>query len=236
MINESERLEKIATVSTYNKGTGITAQQYCCQIFTRYIKHGSILELGPAEGVMTDMLYPLYPANYTVVDGSSTFINQIKSRYPDISAIESIFENFSPSQLFDNILLGHVLEHVVDPVAILTLCKKWLRDDGVILTAVPNKNSIHRQAAVEMGLLSKVDDFSKKDNRYGHRRIFGWYDLLEVFSQAGLNILAKGGYWLKPLSDSQIESSWTDSMIEAFLKLGERYPDISGEIYVVASK
>ena len=44
-----------------------------------------------------------------------------------------------------------------------------------------------------------------------------------------------GGYWMKPLSNRQLEAHWTPAMIEAFMQLGERYPDIAGEIYVLAS-
>ena len=39
---------------------------------------------------------------------------------------------------------------------------------------------------------------------------------------------------MKPLSNAQIESQWTPQMLEAFFQLGERYPDIAAEIYVVA--
>jgi len=48
---------------------------------------------------------------------------------------------------------GHVLEHVDDPVAVLRLVKSWLKPGGRVLAAVPNARSIHRQAAVIMGLL-----------------------------------------------------------------------------------
>ena len=56
-----------------------------------------------------------------------------------------------------------------------------------------------------------------------------------AFMSAGLRIDVFGGYWLKPLSNSQIESQWTQAMLDAFMQLGERYPDIAGEIYVLAS-
>jgi SAM-dependent methyltransferase len=241
LINEKEQLEKISANSIYCKGISTASIQYSCQIFMRYLRPGSILELGPAEGVMTDILYPLFSENYTVVDGSSIFIDLIKNRYPNIYAAETLFEEFEPKSWsfppsFDNIILGHVLEHVVDPVEILKLCKNWLKENGLILSCVPNKNSIHRQAAVEMGLLSKLDDFSEKDKLHGHRRVFGLDSFIEVFEQTGFSICAKGGYYLKPLSDAQIESQWSNSMIDAFLKLGERYPDIAGEIYIVAKK
>ncbi|WP_281051516.1 hypothetical protein [Thauera sp. GDN1] len=54
------------------------------------------------------------------------------------------------------------------------------------------------------------------------------------FLKAGLSIEVSGGYWLKPVSNGQIERDWTPEMLDAFMVLGERYPDIAGEIYVVA--
>ena len=56
-----------------------------------------------------------------------------------------------------------------------------------------------------------------------------------AFLQAGLEIKYFGGYWMKPVSNRQIEETWTPEMLEAFMQLGERYPDIAGEIYIVAS-
>jgi 2-polyprenyl-3-methyl-5-hydroxy-6-metoxy-1,4-benzoquinol methylase len=234
-ISEKERLEEISRKSIYAHGVSAFTIPYCCHIFRRSLIKGNILELGPAEGLMTDILYPLYPDGYTVVDGSNIFINQLKQRYPAINASVSLFEKYNPVIQFDNIILGHVLEHVVDPIAILTLCKSWLKYNGLIFAAVPNRNSIHRQAAVKMGLLSGLEDFSEKDKRHGHRRVFGRHSLVECFNTANLSVVESGGYWLKPLSDIQIENNWTRQMIDAFLYLGELYPDIAGEIYIIAA-
>ena len=55
------------------------------------------------------------------------------------------------------------------------------------------------------------------------------------FTAAGLKVEHSGGYWIKPLSNAQTDEWFTDEMIDAFLALGERYPDIAAEIYVVAS-
>jgi len=49
-----------------------------------------------------------------------------------------------------------------------------------------------------------------------------------------MTVEAFGGYWMEPVSLRQIEESWTPAMLEAFMTLGEWYPDIAGEIYVVA--
>ena len=52
---------------------------------------------------------------------------------------------------------------------------------------------------------------------------------------AGYRIEIFGGYWIKPISNAQIDAQWSAEMLDAFMRLGERYPDIAAEIYVVAS-
>ena len=242
-MNKKE-LDKIAENSIYASGVAANTMIYCGEIFKKYMVPGTVLELGPAEGLMTNLLYVdqdsfsqwSHKARYTVVEGSHIFAVNIRKKYPMIDVYETMFESFSPKQKYDNIILGHVLEHVDDPVYILKLCKDWLNEGGRILVAVPNAKSLHRQAAVKMGMLKTIFDFSEKDIRHGHQRIFDMNHLTGCFEKAKLTIVKKGGYWLKPLSDGQIERDWTTDMVEAFLKLGEEYPDISGEIYVVAKK
>ena len=103
-----------------------------------------------------------------------------------------------------------------------------------MIAAVPNSKSVHRQAAVLMGLLAREDSLNEMDIHHGHRRVFNPESFKEVFIKAGMRIRDYGGYWLKPVSNAQIEQSWTPEMLHAFMLLGERYPDIAAEIYVVA--
>lgn len=232
--NETIRVRKCAREAHYYFGVMKYTTEYCGEIFLKHMLPGGVLELGPAEGVMTDILYPYY-ADYTVVDGADFFIDDLKMRYPDINAVTSLFENFSPGRKYKNIILGHVLEHVERPVDILGLCNNWLDKDGVIIAAVPNANSIHRQAAVDMGILSSVYELNETDIKNGHRRVYDIDMLKEHFVRAGFKIKHIGGYWLKPLSNGQIDDSWNEDIIKAFLHLGERYPDIAGEIYIVCT-
>ncbi len=233
---EISNLESIAQRSKYADGrVQVSTIQACGRIFERHMKKGSVLELGPAEGIMTNYLWSTggWNADYTSVDGSKTFAEELQKKFGGITSICSLFETFIPNRTFDNIILGHVLEHVENPGYILQLCKEWLADDGVILCAVPNSHSLHRQAAVAMGLMDTEDTFSEKDLYHGHRRIYNLFSLQKEFLDAGFYIKASGGYWLKPLSDKQIEENWSQGMIDAFIELGEQYPTIAGEIYVV---
>lgn len=217
----------------YNFGVNQKTVEYSYLLMKKFLKGNSILELGPGEGVMTD--YLVNEVNdLTVVEGSKYLADNLKNKYPDLNIVNCLFEEFKPNKKFDFIILGHVLEHVENSVEILKLVKTWLNKDGQIFAAVPNSNSIHRQAAVLMGLLSNQKEKSALDIEYGHRRIYDINEFERDFSSAGLKVVNKGGYWLKPISNKQIEDSWTDEMINAFMLLGESYPEIAAEIYIVA--
>jgi 2-polyprenyl-3-methyl-5-hydroxy-6-metoxy-1,4-benzoquinol methylase len=230
---EKEVLEQISKRSLYAASVYPSSMDYAFELFCRFIRGESLLELGPAEGVMTERLASL-GKRLAVVEGSATFCDSLRRRFPQIQVVHALFEEFEPRDRFDNIVLGHVLEHVDDPVAILRRAKSWLEHDGRILAAVPNCRSIHRQAAVLMGLLKAEDELNELDRHHGHRRVFSPESFRACFTQAGCQIEVFGGYWLKPLSQQQIEEHWTPSMIDAFMRLGERYPDIAAEMYVVA--
>jgi 2-polyprenyl-3-methyl-5-hydroxy-6-metoxy-1,4-benzoquinol methylase len=42
-------------------------------------------------------------------------------------------------------MLTHILEHVDDPVQVLKIAKKFLKEDGVLIADVPNAHSLHRE-------------------------------------------------------------------------------------------
>ena len=227
-------LDNIANNSLYTTMTGKATMLKSFEIFMRSaILHGNILELGPAEGLTTDQLSNHFN-DITVVDGSQIYCNSIRERFPHIDVINDVFENFKTHKKFDNIILGHVLEHVDDPVLILKRVKELIKPEGVIWSAVPNSRSLHRQAAVIMGLLDRESSMSELDFHHGHKRVFSPESFRDIFYQANLKIAFFGGYWLKPISNSQIEESWSEEMLECAMSLGERYPDIAGEIYIVS--
>lgn len=234
MKTDKEQLDKIAEHSIYAEGISYLTTIYCGRIFERYMGKGGVLELGPADGVMTQYLWSRWKDDYTAVDGAEKFVTDLKKRFPGIHAKQALFEDYKPERRFDNIILGHVLEHVKDPKKLLENGREWLAEGGKLFCAVPNSGSLHRQAAVKMGLLKTLDDFSEKDKRHGHERIFNYQSFYELFQGSGWDIKARGGYWLKPLSDGQIECDWNEELIKAYLELGEEYPEIAGEIYIIA--
>jgi 2-polyprenyl-3-methyl-5-hydroxy-6-metoxy-1,4-benzoquinol methylase len=231
--SERARLAAIAADSWYAKGANTATVRYCTEVFARHWRGTRCLELGPAEGLMTEALAAAFPS-LTLVDGAERFCADLRARFPAATVVCSIFEEFDPAHPFDTIVLGHVLEHVEDPRLILARARTWLAADGVLCAAVPNAHSLHRQAAVLMGLLASEHSLNETDLHHGHRRVYDPEALRADVAAAGLAIRDAGGYWIKPLSNAQIEATWTAEMLEAFMRLGERYPDIAGEIYVIA--
>lgn len=233
MADQKVALKTIADRTQYGAGVNGVMVAYTFKIFDRHFVDGNILELGPADGPMTEELAhtgrPL-----TLVEGAKTYYDDLVRRFPKATIHHALFEDFETDERFSNIILGHVLEHVDDPVGILRHIKRFLAPGGRILCAVPNARSIHRQAGVLMGQLGFEGEMSPLDIQHGHKRVYTPETFRREFHEAGLEIEVFGGYWLKPLASSQIERDWMPEMVEAFMKLGERYPDIAADIYVVA--
>lgn len=189
------------------------------------------LELGPAEGEMTRLLLPHFE-RLTVVDGSSALLDCIPPA-PNLRKVHSLFEDFQPAQQFDTIIGDHILEHVDDPVPLLNSIKQWVGPGGRIIIGVPNADSIHRLAAVKMGLLKTKDALNDRDRALGHRRVYTRDLLVQHLEQAGLRILTVEGVFFKPVSNAQIEAHWTPAMIAGFYELGKDFPQYAAELFAV---
>ena len=191
------------------------------------------LELGPADGQMTQFLVD-YFKDLTVVDASADLLAQIPGR-PGLTKVHSLFEEFSPANGFDTIILEHILEHVEDPVGLLARAKQWLFPHGRLFAGVPNGHSIHRLAAVKMGLLEHPCHLNTRDHALGHRRVYTHATFRADIERSGLCVQEMGGVYFKPLSNAQIQANWTEEMIQGFYQLGKDFPENAAEIYAVCS-
>jgi 2-polyprenyl-3-methyl-5-hydroxy-6-metoxy-1,4-benzoquinol methylase len=226
-------LDTVAERADYGRPLAVQSMEYCAGIFCRHIRGGSLLEIGPAHGVMTPHLCRA-AASVRLLEGSARFAEILRARFPRLQVTHALIERFAPGQVFDHVVMGHVLEHVLDPQDVVRRATTWLRPGGLILASVPNARSLHRQAAVAMGMLANESSPSDSDVLQGHRRVFRPEEFRALFTDCGLSIEAFGGYWLKPVSDRQIMACWDGPMVDAFMALGERYPDIAAETYVIA--
>lgn len=204
------------------------------QELARYYKGKSCLELGCADGEGTKLLINHFE-RVVAVDGSKKQIERAKNNLPNdkVSFINTLFEDLMLQEQFNTVILAHILEHVTDPLAVLTIAKKHTSPNGVIIIDVPNANSIHRQAGVLMGLLADEHELNEADRSIGHQRVYDFDALTNHISQAGLTVIERGGVFLKPFSNTQMARYLDDQAVMAFNELGKRHPNLAAEIYCV---
>jgi 2-polyprenyl-3-methyl-5-hydroxy-6-metoxy-1,4-benzoquinol methylase len=194
--------------------------------------HG--LELGPAEGVMTRMLIEDF-SSLTVVDAAGELLARIPS-LPHLTKVHTLFEEFKPETRFNTIVMDHILEHVAEPVALLDRARGWLAPAGRLVLGVPNGHSFHRLAGVKMGLLREPCDLNERDHTLGHRRVYTRESLVGDLQAAGLLATAWGGVFFKPLSNQQIQDTWTQAMMDGFYELGKDFPEHANELYAICER
>lgn len=86
---------------------------------------------------------------------------------------------------FDCVCFGDVLEHLVDPTAVLTKCARVLRDDGLMVMSIPNVRFFQVIVMLASGRW-RYDDAGILDRT--HLRFFTAYEMQEMVRQAGLEV------------------------------------------------
>lgn len=196
----------------------------------------SVLEMGYGEGNFTEELVSR-GFKPTVLDGSDALLKKAKNKYGDQINIEhDLFEEYIPKKGFDTILCTHVLEHVDDPVDLLQHMQKWIKDDGKIIIIVPNKESLHRQLAVIMGLQTELDTLGARDKLVGHQRVYSIDTLSKDVLNAKYKINQTTGFFLKSLPNSMM-LNYSKDLIIALNKVSTIMPkNLLANIGLIAKK
>lgn len=227
-VKESERF-----YSSNMLGIDFMLTEFAYRSIKPYFKGSVALELGPASGYMTRHLVNDFTTLH-LIEASAELASLVPT-YPNVVIHCSMIEDFQTDEKFHTIIMSHVLEHIEHPVELMTKIRNWLVPGGVFIVVVPNAKSIHRIVAVKMGLLESVYVLNERDYALGHYRVYDADNLYQDISAAGFKHTYKGGSFLKPLSNAQIEEYWTSEMIEGFYEAGKEFPDNCAEIFMVAS-
>jgi 2-polyprenyl-3-methyl-5-hydroxy-6-metoxy-1,4-benzoquinol methylase len=211
----------------------LICQRY--ELLKRHFTGSTCLELGPANGEGTQFLLEHFDS-VVAVEGSQQAAESLQKRFPGerLRVICSFFEQLAIDETFDTVVLAHVLEHVDDPGHVLAVARRHVAPGGVLIVDVPNAMSLHRQIGVEMGLLGAVTDLHEGDLSIGHKRVYTPEAFRAEVERAGLAIERFGGVFIKVLSNAQSPRAFDDAQLRALLTIGERYPEIAAEMYVIA--
>ena len=86
-----------------------------------------------------------------------------------------------------------------------------------------------------MGILKNEHDIGKADKHIGHQKIYDMKLLKIDAKKAGLKLIHEGGFLLKPFPNKQMHQLIGNGtkILKAYNKLGQKYPDLAAEIYVI---
>lgn len=237
---EHERLNQL--VAQYDDSPFDRAMRhYMMRSLGPFLPRGRALELGCLYGEFTSLLAEQYD-DLTVVDAAGEFLEVTRRRVGDkVKYRQSLFEDFEGEGAYDAVFLMHILEHLLDPVAVLKKAGKSLSDQGRVILVVPNGNAASRQIAVKMGILPHRGALSASDVKHGHRRVYFLDTLQRDALDAGLALHHSGGIFFKPLANFQFDALMGGPVIspefmEGCYQLGKEHPDMCASIFVVCGK
>lgn len=229
---EGKRLDTIASYFSMKDGFNGYMNKYRVSIILEKCKGQTVLDIGSADAFMAEALSPFF-RRIVAVDGSAELINRAKQRLGDntnVELINKLAEEYSTDERFDIVLLSFILEHVSDPADVLKRAAIFLNEKGTLFIMVPNAHSLHRRVGVALGMLKSVDDFSEEDIRQGHRRVYTLDSLKYDIAQSGLKLEESGTFFVKPLSNSQMELLDT-KIADAFFEISKDLQGLGSMIY-----
>lgn len=226
-------LSEIAKTADYEKGFNARLMNFRYETIKPYFKGPRGLEIGSADGLMTQRLLGHFKELH-VVEPVAQYTKNIR-KLSGVFVHNCLFEDFDSRQRFDTVLMCHVLEHVDNPVVLLQKASRVVKDDGRIIVTVPNADSIHRHIGLKMGLLKNLDELNDTDRRIGHKRVYFFKSLRDQIEKAGLRTTKKLGFFVKFLSNSQMESM-EDSLVEALYEISDSFKDHCSSIGFVCRK
>jgi 2-polyprenyl-3-methyl-5-hydroxy-6-metoxy-1,4-benzoquinol methylase len=215
---------------------------YMIRSFEPFFNKGSLLELGSYTGDFTERFQAHFD-DITCVEASDAAIEVAKEKLsPNVTFVNALFENAVLPKRYDNILLTHVLEHLDDPITVLTrINNEWLSEGGHLFLVCPNANAPSRQIAVKMGLITHNTAVTADEVEHGHRRTYTLDTLERDAVAAGLNVIHRSGIFFKALANFQWDQILQTGIIskdylEGCYKLGQQYPDLCSSIFLMCER
>jgi 2-polyprenyl-3-methyl-5-hydroxy-6-metoxy-1,4-benzoquinol methylase len=150
---------------------------------------GRVLDVGCAIGASGGWLKEQYGCTVVGVEIDPGMAELARSRIDEVHVgdlNQTTLTALVGEQRFDLILLGDVLEHLVDPWTALAQARAMLSETGRIVTSLPNINHVSTLASLIFFRRWPYRDRGIHDRT--HLRFFTRKNLLELYAGAGLDI------------------------------------------------
>lgn len=229
-----EMLEKVADFYIVKKDYDYFNTKLASIIISPLCENKNVLEIGCADGVMTEDLVKV-SRTLTVVEPSTGYCDIIRKNHTDVRVNNCFLEEVKDTAKFDVVVMASLLHHIKDPVSYLDIVKKFLGDNGVVLATVPSMTSLHRQIGVKAGALQDIYDTTERNAQFNQ---FGRYDkpsFEALFRRCGYDVLESYGYMLKPFSSEQMMSLRLDwKVIMALFEIGKENEHLASQLFLRA--
>jgi SAM-dependent methyltransferase len=215
--------------SIYDFDNFLQLQWYPRRVIERAPGATSLLELGLGHGISTE-IFNRHFERHVVVDASTAVIENFATLYPDChpDIVNTYFEDFETDERFDVIVFGFILEHVDDPVQILSLFKPFLALGGKMFVTVPNAEVLNRRLGHLAGMLPDMTELSEHDHLLGHKRYYTVDTLRADIAEAGYDVVDLEGIYLKAITTEQALSlNFDEKILDAFCQVAIDYPELS---------
>ena len=149
----------------------------------------TVLDVGCSTGSLSKNLKSQRDIEVTGIEYNSE-AGEIARQHLDkvfIGNLETLnLEEILTPNYFDCIIFGDILEHLQDPWNILKSLLKFLKDDGVIITSLPNVR--HYTTIFDLVVRGRWPYRSRGIHDRTHLRFFTRKNIQDLFNYAGLSI------------------------------------------------
>ena len=200
----------------------------------------SVLEVGCAQ----QTIFSDYVAERgVVIEPSAEFAKKARADLQHRTqhhVVNDLLEEAGELGRFDFILVSAVLHEVVDQTVFLNALKNFCGENTLLLFVSPNARSLHRQLAVEMGLIKDCAEISRTQEWLQQKHPFPTRtEFIARINSSGFRAFDDGGILLKPFSHGQmqvlIDNEFANAeMLRGLCSLGEQYPDLASEFWIEA--
>lgn len=198
-----------------------------------------VLELGCATGLMTRRLLEA-GASVVALERSPEYLGRAVRRCGDGASLvrADVDDRPWPTEAggpFDHVLVCNLLHELADPEATLREVGDRLGPGGRVHLTLQNPRSIHRLAALEMGMIDEIGEISERGRRYGTRALWSGEELVALVHRAGLCVGSREGVMLKPLPNGLMEQLPAET-IEGLKRAAAHLPSHCAMTYLVARR
>lgn len=132
------------------------------QKLLKYYRGGKLVDIGTLDSLIPAMAKDAYPqAEVWGIDTAEEAIKDMQERYPQVLyAVDDGYKTKFPSNHFDYVVAGEVIEHLDDPPRFIKECMRILKHGGIFALSTPEEE-IREIGAIDA--LRHVHSFSQKE-------------------------------------------------------------------------